>query len=271
MSKTLLAGPFVGELGHELMSWQSYVRALSRKYDKTIVITRSLNGALYTDFADEIHYYTPSTNKANHSKCVDDMPEDYYEQFDYDDIIPANTTIAKWLPGKGVWINRNIFPRGMLPEWKKFGNIGTAEKYDILLHCRSTNKLNSGVRNYGLDNWMELVRLVKEGCYGMRIACVGMEDASLWIPKTDDLRGVGIQRLMDLMANASLVVGSSSGPMHLSSLCGTPHLVISDKINRKRYLEDWNPFDTKCIFVDEWRWKPPPQEIEKLIREFFTK
>ena len=266
MSKTLLAH-FSGELGHELCSWNPYIRALSRKYDKTIVITRPLNGALYADFADEIHAYTPSTNKANHSKCVDEMPEGYYDQFDYDDIIPANTTIAKWLPGKGVWINRNIFPKGMYPEWRKFGKVGSAEKHDIILHCRSTTKLNSGRRNWGLDNWMELVQNLQE----FNIACIGTANDSLWIPGTYDFRGVGMQRVMDLMANASLVVGSSSGPMHLSQLVGTSHLVISEKINRRRYLEDWAPFGTECIFVSEWSWKPPPQEIEKLIKEFFTK
>ena len=266
MSKTLLCH-MIGELGHELMSWNSYIRALSERYDKTIVITRPLNGALYVDFADEIHSYTPSTNKANHSTCVDEMPEGYYDQFDYDDIIPANTTIAKWLPGKGVWINRNIFPKGMTPEWRKFGNIGAAEKYDIILHCRSTTKMNSGRRNWGLDNWMELVQNLQE----FNIACIGTANDSLWIPGTYDFRGVGMQRVMDLMANAKLVVGSSSGPMHLSALTLTPSLVISDKINRRRYMEDWNFFRTPCIFYSEGGWKPNPQEVEKLIKEYFNK
>jgi len=266
MSKTLLTH-FTGELGHELMSWQSYVRALSRKYDKTIVITRPLNGALYTDFADEIHYYTPSTNKANHSKCVDDMPENYYEQFEYDDIIPANSTIAKWLPGRGVWINRKFFLKGMMPEWRKFGKIGAAEKHDIIFHCRSTNKLNSSRRNYPADKWLDLVDSLR----GLKMACIGTEDASLWLPGTDDYRGVGLQRVMDLMANARLVVGSSSGPLHLASLCGAPHLVISDKINRLRYMESWNYFRTECLFLSEYGWKPPPQIVEEMIKEFLNK
>ena len=183
MIKTLLAH-FSGEFGHEIMSFQSYVRALSRNYDKTIIITRPLNGALYTDFADEIHCYTPSTNKANHSKCVDNMPENYYDQFEYDDIIPANSTIAKWLPGKGVWINRKFFPKGMLPEWIKFGNQGAAEKYDIIFHCRSTTKMNTGRRNYPADKWLDLVDSLR----GFRMACVGMSDASRWLPGTDDYR-----------------------------------------------------------------------------------
>jgi len=102
------------------------------------------------------------------------------------------------------------------------------------------------------------------------MACIGTPNDSLWIPGTYDFRGVGLQRVMDLMANAKLVVGSSSGPMHLSSLVGTVHMVLTDKINLRRYQYDWNPFNTPVKIIDEYGWKPPPQEVEKLIKEFFN-
>ena len=51
--KTLIAGPWVGEFGWELFAWQGYLRALSRKFDKTIIISRTASKALYDDFADE--------------------------------------------------------------------------------------------------------------------------------------------------------------------------------------------------------------------------
>ena len=62
MSKrVLLAGPFLGELGWELFCWQGYVRAKSKDFDKTIVISRPLNKHLYEDFAEVVEF-DPESN-----------------------------------------------------------------------------------------------------------------------------------------------------------------------------------------------------------------
>jgi len=74
---------------------------------------------------------------------------------------------------------------------------------------------------------------------------------------------------MDNMAATRLVVGPSSGPMHLASLCGTPHLVWTDQIrysaiqvnNRKRYETLWNPFCTPCWVLDTQGWAPLPSFV----------
>ena len=50
---TLLAGPYSGELGFELMEWSGYVRQLSAKYRRTIVVSYAGNGCLY----DRCEYY----------------------------------------------------------------------------------------------------------------------------------------------------------------------------------------------------------------------
>jgi SAM-dependent methyltransferase len=62
---------------------------------------------------------------------------------------------------------------------------------------------------------------------------------------------------MDMMAASKLVIGPSSGPMHLASLCKTPHLVWTGKqwsstikaFNDERYTWKWNPFRTKCKVI----------------------
>jgi len=38
--KKLIAGPWVGEFGWELFAWQAYVRALSRNFDHTTIISQ---------------------------------------------------------------------------------------------------------------------------------------------------------------------------------------------------------------------------------------
>jgi len=65
MGETLLAGPWVGEFGWELCCWQGYIRKLSKKYTKTIVICREGHDFLYKDFADEIYNLDTPTSKAN--------------------------------------------------------------------------------------------------------------------------------------------------------------------------------------------------------------
>ena len=34
--KTLFAGPFIGEFGMELFTWQGHIRKMAEKFDKTI-------------------------------------------------------------------------------------------------------------------------------------------------------------------------------------------------------------------------------------------
>src|SRR5689334_9170193 len=53
-AETLFAGPFLGEFGWELMSWQGFVRKLSRGYRRTVVYCPRGREALYADFAAEI-------------------------------------------------------------------------------------------------------------------------------------------------------------------------------------------------------------------------
>ena len=49
--RRLIAGPWCGEFGWELMSWQGRIRELSRSYDETIVCSDDGHQALYADFA----------------------------------------------------------------------------------------------------------------------------------------------------------------------------------------------------------------------------
>ena len=63
--KTLLAGPWIGEFGWECFAWQGYVRALSRKFDQTIIISRNNSKAFYEDFADVFYGYDPPNELAD--------------------------------------------------------------------------------------------------------------------------------------------------------------------------------------------------------------
>ena len=52
-SDCLVAGPFLGEFGWELMQWQGYIRQLSKFYKHVIVYGRASSAFLYKDFISE--------------------------------------------------------------------------------------------------------------------------------------------------------------------------------------------------------------------------
>jgi hypothetical protein len=52
-SDYLIAGPFLGEFGWELMQWQGYIRQLSKFYKHTIVYGRPSSSYFYKDFVSE--------------------------------------------------------------------------------------------------------------------------------------------------------------------------------------------------------------------------
>jgi ADP-heptose:LPS heptosyltransferase len=82
-----------------------------------------------------------------------------------------------------------------------------------------------------------------------------------------------LSEVMDLMAGATMVIGPSSGPMHLASLCGTPHIVwTDDKVwpaakmnNRTRYEKAWNPLRTPCKVLDANGWDPSVETVASLV------
>jgi len=61
-----------------------------------------------------------------------------------------------------------------------------------------------------------------------------------------------MEDLIAIFSLCRLVVGQSTGTMHLASLCGVPHVVWgSDRIGI-RYKKTWNPFHTPVIYHKKW-------------------
>jgi hypothetical protein len=271
--KILLAGPWVGEFGYELFCWQAYVRKLSRKFDKTIVMSRPGHKYLYEDFCSEYIEFDPKSYKTRKHQCFEFDPE-------VDEDTPAknvtidaakdiikNTHHTFYLDGnfdigmrynakRGVIDTQDLFFKEQ--EYHKYDFKGSLS-FDLIFHCR--NKSTGKERNWGLYNWKKLYESLPKN---LNIACIGNKEA-FYIEGTTDLRGIDTKELVGAINNTKLILGPSSGPMHLASLCGATHLVWSAECNRIRYERDWNPFKTKVIFYSREGWCPNPEEINKLI------
>jgi len=269
-NKILLAGPWVGELGWELFCWQGYVRKLSRSFDKTIIISRPGHKYFYEDFCDEYIEFDPRSYKTRKYECfeLDPEPDDNKEQVKISIDVAKN--IIKDI-SHTFYLDGNFDIRSYKKESCDIKNLFSEEQeffkyeykngksYDLIFHCR--NKSTGKKRNWDESNWKKLLDSIQDN---LKIACIGNKEA-LHIEKTDDLRGIEIKELVGIFNQSKLIVGPSSGPMHLASLCGLTHLVWGEEHLRKKYEITWNPFKTKAIFYSNKDWIPEYKEMANLI------
>ena len=262
MSSILLAGPWVGEFGWELFCWQGVVRSISRDFDKTIVIGRPGHGTIYKDFCDDFIEFDPVSYHTDGWRCKN-----------MTDHIPLVSSIArdKWIDGTNFDIGARYTQTGIVDIkglWSKqtfhdySKDVCISDGYDILIHARNKSSgCNSHERNWSLCKWNKLVSNLQ----GFKISSIGTSQSSLHVEGTDDMREITMDTLMSNISNSGIVIGPSSGPIHLASLCRTPHLVWSSSYNKCRYESAWNPFNTPVIFYDKQEWNPEVDNILKLI------
>lgn len=264
LNKVLFAGPFVGEFGWELFCWQGFIRRLSRKYASTIVATRPDRKFIYDDFAEVALNYYPATEQTNNAKCKGDvLPDDYYDKIraladriDFD-IIPSQVRLIHWSSSKGYYATNKKYIDSPEQEFRMYGPQDMKHAH-VVIHARDTHKMRSGGRNWAHEKWDLLCEHVSQVA---PVFAIGTKQGSYCPPTAGDLRGHDMRVVCMVLSTARLVMGGSSGPMHLAALCNAPMFVWSHPVNRRRYLEDWNPFGVDVTFYDEEGWNPSLKKI----------
>jgi len=235
-------GPWVGELGWELMAWQAWCREQSKSYKKSYICSFPDMAPLYTDFAEFIpHTFQPRMLK---------FTKKWGFNFDRVEFtVPKDVTNHIW----PIW----KFDSG--GDFIRFGKRPNS-KYRFIIHARGIKTHRQSRKNYPSGYWQEVVK----GLPG-EAACIGTEEDK-HIEGTTDLRGIPFDEVMDYMAGAALVIGGSSGPMCLSLLCGTPIMAWGPAAGyhggtlKKRFTKQWNPFGIRVHFMSVG-WKPSPKSI----------
>lgn len=258
MERVVIADPCIGEFGWELMSWQGYVRARATGAEYSVVCSTRGFEPIYANINATF------------------VPHSIEGQRDGLAMKPCST------PGKlqaarnalnsyaftaiscGHKVERLQLPKRLpIPldqqEFFKYGTVDKTCAYEVIVHARNRqHSLPFGGANYPLHYWRYIIDALYTAGY-RRVASIGSRDASHHVPNTDDLRGIKLRDLFNVLASARLVIGPSSGPMHLASLCGTPHLVwAGDRVqpiirttNKARYEKLWNPFNTPVKVILE--------------------
>jgi hypothetical protein len=155
--------------------------------------------------------------------------------------------------------------------FQRYGNREDAAYcFDILLHSRGIARKNS--INY--QRWSEVIEGLRK--LPVTFAVIGSDQDQRIDPLASDERGLELQKLMNLIARSNLVVGASSGVMHLAAACGTDLVVWGDAKTRyrqpleQRYKETWNPFGVKVGWIDAEFWQPEPGQIVEAVAKMLS-
>ena len=257
--KILIAGPWVGEFGWELFAWQGYVRALSRKFDQTVIICRDLSRPLYKDFCNNFISINPQGGLADsffmHGVNFNELLRQVLMEKE-NSLMSKNPTI--FIPRRigfpPLTHYSEIIKLGeykIVPEYFQYGNKGE-KKYDYIFHVRQRQLRPQ--HNWEISKWKKLLKYFS--IQKKNVACVGTKSQAEHLPGTVDLRDKDLTEVFNAMTNAHCTFGPSSGPMHLASLCGCPHVVWSESDNKIRYEKNWNPLKTKILLLSEFGFQP---------------
>jgi hypothetical protein len=224
----LFAGPYNFEFGHELFSFQGYIRDLSKidYYDSVTVCSKRSMSFLYEDFVDEF------------------IP---LEEFDLVreprdvEVITQSFCQGSVSSGSGRFEHDQLFV--------KYGSQAPPNLcYDIVFHART---LPWGMcMNLDQEVFQKVSDILSKK---YRIAFMGSQDGSSCPEGVEDIRGIELKKLADVLHSCRLVVGQSSGPIHFASLCGAKHLTWGGHRFRTfaRYVKHWNPLNSACYIFEE--------------------
>jgi len=272
-SNKLFIGPFIGEFGHELFSWQAYMREYAKTFDHVVVASRKEYKFLYEDFCDEFIAVDPKTFNAASYSVLENEAEakklctKLHSQYN---INKKYTVISPNIDSEAVTVKKIS---KMTPTYVSYGNEDESLAYDILIHPRNFGEFTNHKqadkkksRDWSLDKWFKLVSRFNKR--GFKVGCIGLSSAAFYVEGTDDLRDLPLKELADVLRSSKCILGPSSGPLHFATLCECPQIVWSHPRNRKRYLTEWNPFDVKVVFHDKDSWNPSVIKVGEMHREF---
>ena len=242
MSSAKIWGPFWGEFGWEVAQWAPYVNAHFMPGD-----------TLRCQPGHAQLYAVDGTIEQSHPRPFNRIP---------DMLMPWPSPPAVSPPG--VYPDRGV-PRiiDVLKPVPLRQDCGHDREW-VVLHCRGIGKCPE--RNLGPDVWDGVVD---------RLNATGIEPVIVGGPKDyapagdlkHDLRFGILCDTIHAMRRAKVVVGASSGPMHLAQAAEAPVIVWSgnDHKDKPRYEDVWNHHRSSTTFLAP-TWQPTERVIIKAIR-----
>lgn len=241
----LFAGPWIGEFGWEIMGWQGYVRRTHNEMQsaRTVVACRPSSQALYEDFADDIIPVEVGWD-ADFHRNADHPHVDWPEPME----------------GAAVYLRtRCAHPdnQDFVPYGKKSGWLD--ERPYVVVHAREMTKFGTSFRNWSAGKWDRFTKAMLDE--GVDVLAVGQKGSSYRPEGSFDALDRPLVDVMDVMRAANVVVGPTSGPIHLAALCEPEKMVVWTDAkhvgkwgltNKERLERSWNPFQVDVDVLDGW-------------------
>jgi hypothetical protein len=222
--------------------------------DRIIACSRPGHEALYEDFATDFWPFVPPAGEPN-CYWLEGAAADSFRH-----LVPKGT---RWInPCAGVGhLLKDGCPYVPDQTYIRFGQEASAIEFDVIIHARDRRAPSKSPRNWPTEAWNELLQQFPSR---WRVACIGSREEAAAFTGVD-LRGIPLRDLMNRLRASRLVIGPSSGPIHLAALCGTAHVVWSGNVrDRIRYRELWNPLQVKHVLIEGW--KPQARDVLSAVR-----
>lgn len=261
----LVAGPYVGEFGHELMDWQAWVRAQVGRYREVHVITYPGRDYLYPGCKVHYHQVTLETAGYKHGRFspaeLEKMARAQAAELglkDFDLLTPLHVCTG--------YHRRHLLP-------SKFELLGKPPAFaaafrDVAFHFRNVKKNGPDQsRNYPLEQCDQVAAACRQ--HGLKICCIGHPRYSYCPAGVEDCRSEDLAASVQAISSVRLLAGELSGPMHLAQLCGVPIVIWADGQWRLNNCERWNVFRVPIYIVANDTHRPAPDLVaEKIIAAF---
>ena len=259
--RVLVAGPYVGEFGHELMDWQAWVRAQIPRHDEVHVITYPGRDFLYPGC--KVHYHDVKLETAGYKHGR--FPPKELEAMARKKAVELGLKNYDLMTALNVCTSYH--QRFLLPaKFELLGEPAAPEKMrDVAFHFRQVKKEGPDqTRNYPLEFCDRVVELCRQR--SLNFFCIGHPRYAYCPAGVEDRRSEDLAASVAAIRSARLLAGELSGPMHLAQLSGTAILIWADGQWRLDNCERWNVFHVPTYIVANDTHRPEPERVgEKIV------
>ena len=262
-ARLLFVGPWIGELGHEL-GFVAMARHAAKDHHRVIACSRPASAPLYEDFVDEFVPHDIKCEGVIASATAATRP--------------SAKLLVRYVPSDAQQFVPREYHGRSKTIWHRYGRHKKAYAGAVVIHAR--NRPHVPERNWSQRNWNKLARrLVREGV-AKRLICIGLSEHALTVEGAMDMRDTTLDVQMDVLASARFIIGPSSGPVHLATLCcgnrkeGCPQLTWCGGAagerdrTRRRYISEWNPFRTLAHAQRHASWQPTFEKVWAWVTAF---
>ena len=258
----------MNEFGWEIMVWQPAVRykRIKEKYEKCYAITFKNHKYLYEGCEVFDHQQKLEDAKFGFTltplEIINDLVKKCIVHFNisepFDIFTPQQYVSLKSRIKRKLKIRDALHRNFYISDPK-------LDDFDIGFHFRSFERAGDiKGKSFPSDKADKLVAMCSNS--HLKVCCIGAPGYSYVARGAINRQAEDLETSIRYMSKCRLIVGGSSAPMHLASLCNLPIVIwTGPPFDASRYFKSWNPFKSKVFLVTEKDFNPEANDIYACI------